>query len=314
MTRLPSGPRPWAVVLAGGEGSRLRPLVERIHSDGRPKQYAVLMGERSLLRRTLDRTALAIPPERTVVVTTRAHAAYFAGEFADPGAAKVLVQPRDRGTAAGILLPLYWIWWRDPEAIVAIFPSDHFVSDDAGFMRHVADLFPAASRHADRILLVGVEPDSPDPGYGWIEAGAVLDRGPAGDIRTVERFVEKPSTAEARSLVERGALWNTFVLVARASTLVRASRRALPEMSDRLRRLRAFVDTPAEARVLETAYMLSPAANFSQSVLASSARQLAVSRLPAMAWSDWGTPERVIETLRREGIVPPWLRELASSA
>ena len=181
-------------------------------------------------------------------------------------------------------------------------------------MGHVSALFPAASRHSDRILLVGVEPDSPDSGYGWIDAGAVLDKGPAGDIRTVERFVEKPTSAEARSFFERGALWNTFVLVARVSTLVRASRRALPEMSDRLRRLRAFVDTPAEAQVLETAYMLSPAANFSQSVLASSARQLAVSRLPAMAWSDWGTPERVIETLRREGIVPPWLRELASSA
>jgi len=314
VSRFSADARPWAIVLAGGEGSRLRPLVERIHSDGRPKQYAVLTGERSLLRQTLDRTALAIPPERTVVVTTRAHAAYFSGEFADPGAAKVLVQPRDRGTAAGILLPLFWIWWRDPEAIVAIFPSDHFVSDDARFMGHVSALFPAVCRHPDRILLVGVEPDSPDAGYGWIEPGAVLERSSAGDVRTVDRFVEKPSPAEARAVFERGALWNTFVLVGRASTLVRASRRALPEMSDRLRRLRAFVDTPAEAQVLETAYMLSPAANFSQSVLAASARRLAVSRLPAMAWSDWGTPERVIETLRREGIAPPWLRELAPSA
>ena len=314
MTRFPASARPWAVVLAGGEGNRLRPLVERIHSDGRPKQYAVLMGERLLLRRTLDRTALAVPPERTVVVTTRAHAPYFAGEFADPGAAKILVQPRDRGTAAGILLPLYWIWWRDPEAIVAIFPSDHFVSDDASFMRHVAALFPAASRQPDRILLVGAEPDSPDAGYGWIESGVALEKSPVGDIRLVERFVEKPSAAEAQSFFEGGALWNTFVMVARVSTLLRAGRRALPEMSDRLRRLRAFVDTPAEAQVLETAYMLSPAANFSQSVLASATRQLAVSRLPAMTWSDWGTPERVIETLRREGIAPPWLRELAPSA
>jgi mannose-1-phosphate guanylyltransferase len=314
VTRSPATARPWAIVLAGGEGSRLRPLVERIHSDGRPKQYAVLMGERSLLRQTLDRTALSIPPERTVVVTTRAHAPYFAREFSSPDTAKILVQPRDRGTAAGILLPLLWVWWRDPDATVAIFPSDHFVSDDSAFMRHVAALVPAAGRHGDRILLVGVEPDSPDAGYGWISAGASLEKGAAGEIRLVERFVEKPSPAEARSFFESGALWNTFVLVARASTLVRASRRALPELAERLRRVRPFLDTPAEAQALETAYTLSPGGNFSQSVLGSSARQLAVSRLPAMTWSDWGTPERVIETLRREGIAPRWLSELASSA
>src|SRR5262245_24986085 len=89
VNRSPAAARPWAIVLAGGEGSRLRPLVERIHPDGRPKQYAVLTGERSLLRQTLDRTALAIPPERTVVVTTRSHAPHFAREFSSPGAARI---------------------------------------------------------------------------------------------------------------------------------------------------------------------------------------------------------------------------------
>src|SRR6516225_7631286 len=111
-SRSSGGNSAWAIVLAGGEGTRLRPLVERIHADSRPKQYAVLVGERSLLRQTLDRVALAIPAERTLVVMTRAHDRFFPAEFSGPGAPTVLVQPSDRGTAAGILLPALRIAWR----------------------------------------------------------------------------------------------------------------------------------------------------------------------------------------------------------
>jgi mannose-1-phosphate guanylyltransferase len=313
-TRTSGGNSAWAIVLAGGEGTRLRTLVQRIHADGRPKQYAVLVGERSLLRQTLDRVALAVPPERTLVVMTRAHDRYFPAEFSGPGAPTVLVQPSDRGTAAGILLPALRIAWRDPNATVAVFPSDHFVVDDGAFMRHVVSLLPVVDRHPDLIVLVGAAPDSAEPGYGWIEPGPPVDEAPSGQVCAVRRFVEKPSPTEARAFLENGSLWNTFVMLARARTLVEAGRRALPEMVERLARIRPFVDTPAEGRAVERAYRLSSPSNFSQSVLASAPARLAVSRLPALAWSDWGTPERVIATLRREGLAPAWLRELATTA
>ncbi|HWM78355.1 MAG TPA: sugar phosphate nucleotidyltransferase, partial [Methylomirabilota bacterium] len=99
----------WAIVLAGGEGVRLRALTRRLYGDDRPKQYAALVGARSLLRQTLDRVGLLIPPERTVVVTLASHARYVEAELRGAPRPHVLAQPYDRGTAAGIFLPAHWI-------------------------------------------------------------------------------------------------------------------------------------------------------------------------------------------------------------
>lgn len=301
-------------MLAGGEGKRLRPLVERIHPDGRPKQYAVLVGSRSLLRQTLDRTARLVPPERTVVVTTRSHSPFFSAELPEADGPTLVVQPRDRGTGAGVLVPAYWIARRDPQAWVAVFPSDHFVGDDEAFTTHVADLALAAARHPDRIHLLGAQPEAPETGYGWIEPGAALDRLPAGGLRRVARFWEKPTAEVASACMARGGLWNTFVMVARASTLIDAGLRALPDLAERLARIAPVIGSERDAAMLDAAYLRAPSANFSADVLAVMPSMLAVSKLPPITWSDWGTPDRVITTLRREGIAPAWLRELAPTA
>lgn len=300
--------RLWSVVLAGGEGTRLRPLVQRIHSDNRPKQYAVIVGSRSLLRQTLDRIALGIPPERTVVVATRAHERFFASEFS--GIAKLLVQPVARGTAAGILLPAQWISCIDPTATVAVFPSDHFIADDAAFMREIHRVAGFAERNPERIFLIGARPDSPETGYGWIEPGSEFGD---GDIHLVNRFWEKPSPETAKACMERGCLWNTFVMVAKVSAIVEAGRRALPLLHERLTQIRPSWGTEAEGRSIERAYRSIPEANFSDSVLAAFPSLLAVATLPVLTWSDWGTPERVLESLRHEGLAPNW-RELAPTA
>jgi mannose-1-phosphate guanylyltransferase len=302
----------WAVILAGGEGMRLRPLVRRMLGADRPKQYVRLFGEQTLLRQTLDRVSLAIPEERTLVVTVRRHAGYIAEEFSGGTHPRILAQPLDRGTAAGVLYPAHWIAWRNPEATVAIFPSDHFLLGETSFMAHVAEVVAWVEKHPERLVLLGAPPSSPEVEYGWIEPGEALGDVSTGPVRAVRQFWEKPSVARARACLESGHLWNTSVLVGKVATLVQTGWQALPGLSDRLAHIEPFVGTPEEADAVRQAYELMPRANFSKDVLEAAGDALAVSRLPRIVWSDLGSPHRVMEALTRMRIRPEWALQAAT--
>ncbi len=306
--------RLWAIVLAGGEGVRLRSLVRLVCGENRPKQYVPLLESRSLLQQTLDRVALRIPTEQTVIVTMRGHARCMPDPFHNRQGPQVLTQPENRGTAAGVLLPAHWIAWRDPEATVAVFPSDHFVLGEATFMEHVAGVAEWIDRHPDRLCLLGVQPSGPETEYGWIEPGEALDEARTGPISHVRRFWEKPSDVTAQACLARGALWNTLVMVAKVATLVDAGYQHVPAMSDRLGHIEPFEGSEEEPWAMQQAYALMPTANFSRAVLEPCPPYLAVSSLPRITWSDLGTPRRVLAVIQRLRVRPPWLRTRAGLA
>jgi mannose-1-phosphate guanylyltransferase len=307
------GRGPWAVVLSGGEGARLRPLVRRVLGLERPAQYVPLLGPRSLLGQTLDRVALGVSPERTIVVTVRSHTAHIAEEFHRCAAPPyVLVQPEDRGTAAGALYPAHWIGWRHPEATVAIFPSDHFVLGEASLMAQVLAASRALDRHAERIALLGAPAAAPGGEDGWIEPGEPLDGD--GGLSAVRRLRASPPDSPAPSAEATDGLWNTAIVVARVRALVRLGEIALPDLSRRLAGIGRFAGGDEEPAAVHQAYALMPRARLVGDLLAPRPERLAVWPLQRVTWSDLGSARRVSEVLTRARVRPSWAKPVDPSA
>jgi mannose-1-phosphate guanylyltransferase len=301
-------PSLWSIILAGGQGMRLRRLVRRIHGEERPKQFAMVTSGRSLLRETLERTSALAPAERTVIVTRADHVQYLEEQGRErTSAPHVLPQPADRGTAAGVLLPAQWIHAHDPDALVAVFPSDHLVVEGRRFIAHVAEVAAAVRTNPDWVVLLGAQADWPETEYGWIEPDRVCGSTSSGPISTVARFWEKPGPTVAKTLLARGCLWNTFVIVATSRRLLELGERHVPELSARLAQLHQFFGTPHERWALGQAYASAPSANFSRDVLEPGQAELMVARMPELTWSDLGTPQRVFRAVRELGLRPPWL-------
>lgn len=287
----------WAVILAGGDGTRLRPLTRVIAGDERPKQFCAILGEETLLDQTRSRVARAVRPERTLFVLTRKHERFYDPALAGVPRERLVVQPRNAGTAPAILYSLLRMSKADPSSAAAFFPSDHYFSDDAAFMSHVETAFEATRARDDMVILLGIEPEGPEGEYGWIEpvpAGLTKN---TDELRWVRRFWEKPSPGFARGLMERGCLWNSFVMVGRVSAFLKMIGRAAPELFAGFSAVGQAIHTPGEERAMTELYSRLGEVNFSQHVLAARPPSLAVLRVGGLTWSDLGKPQRVLAAM-----------------
>lgn len=287
----------WGLVLAAGEGSRLAGWARDGEGRPAPKQFCALGGERTLLEQTHERIRRSVARSRTVTVVAAAHRRHWSGLLERPLADNLVVQPENRGTAAGILLPLLEILQRDPNARVVICPSDHAVADERRFGAALTSAFAALERPLDRILLLGIEPDTSDGEYGWIvPAGPECSCGRPG---AVERFVEKPDRALAEQLGAAGAVWNSFWMVTRASSLAALYRERQPELWRTLGSARER-ERAGQANALAEAYRTLPALDFSRALLQGAERRLALVVVPPCGWTDLGTPARLLRHRERQ--------------
>lgn len=293
----------WALILAGGEGARLQDLTRSIAGDVRPKQFCRLFGGKTLLRQTYDRIDPLFPRDQKLFVVTRTHERFYSDELDGSDNTRVLVQPQSRGTGLAITAGIFRILQTQPDAIVAVFPSDHYYSNEGAFRLAIKRALGFARTYSESIILLGAEAHSPEVEYGWIEPGPVVEELPAGQLLRVNRFWEKPSLSQAETLLDAKCLWNTFVMIG-------TGRAFLDLLNSRIPAVVRHVSDALSIGDLEAAYRGVRTVDFSQEVLGQRPDRLLVVRDAASGWADLGNSARVIDTLVRNRIDTDWLNEL----
>ena len=301
----------WAIILAGGEGSRLRHWTIDRFGESRPKQYCAFMGARSMFDHTMRRAIALVGGRRVVSVIGHGHSRYL-GSLAE-ARGYIIEQPANRDTAPGVFLPLTYVMAYDPEATVLVFPSDHFIRPNDRFLECMDRAAGIVEGRQERLVLVSAVPDRPEQEYGWIQPGEECG-GREEEARHVLRFHEKPDAETAARFYEEGYLWNTLNMAVKAKTLWSMGWGFHPDMMDRFDRLRTAIGSPKETEVLASIYSEMPEVNFSKGILERAAGRAVVVPMTGVEWSDWGQPDRIQETLRRQGAALPPLAAPAPSA
>src|SRR6185369_13471822 len=300
----------WAVILAGGDGTRLQSMTRVITGDNRPKQFVPVIGGSTLLNQTRRRVALSIEPSQTLIVVTQKHRRFYKSLAEEIPASLLLEQPVNKGTAPAILYALLRVAAKSPKAVVALFPSDHFFADDEEFMSHIDVALDAVEVQPETVMLLGITPTAPETEYGWIESEPSILSTVQRSITRVRKFWEKPSLNLATSLMDHGCLWNSFVMVGCVDALLKMTRAALPEMYADFAAIMPAFETANEHRTVAALYSRLDDSNFSHHVLAVRPGDLMVMRVGDVGWSDLGEPNRVLSALARLGMES----ELAMSA
>lgn len=307
----------WGLVLAAGDGKRLQPYIRETRGTDLPKQFVNFIGRRSMLEHTFARAEKLIPRRQIFTIVSKLHRCHREVErqLASRDAETVIDQPANKETGPGILLPLLHLRKRSPQAIVAVFPSDHFIIEEERFMDHVALAARSVAHDPSRIVLLAMEAQAPEAEYGYILPAASDGRLSLWGTRQAVKFVEKPNPRQARELISAGGLWNTMIMVFKVQTVLEMMQRLCPETYEHFAAMSTAIGTSAETAAVEALYREIEPMNFSKDFLEKVCDQMpaAINILPVLEvfWSDWGSPERIEEV--RALLERPRRQEIASN-
>jgi mannose-1-phosphate guanylyltransferase len=304
----------WGVILAGGEGVRLKSLTRFVSGEDTPKQFCRLLGGKSLLAQTTQRISRTICSGHTVYVLLNSHERFYSKELRNVPPAHMVVQPCNRGTLPAILSSLIHIIRQDKNAVVGFFPSDHHYTEEGRFVSGVGLAFNAAESNPETVILLGVAANHAETEYGWIEAAPAMSTESRDGLLKVKRFWEKPSTRTAKELLERGCVWNTFVMIGRAQAFLDLIRAGAAHIYQAFERLLGLPESVSTNDRLNAIYQCVATADFSKLVLSGAADRLGVWCLGDVGWSDLGDPRRVMTVLDETGITNEWMNSWRTRA
>ncbi|MBI2361226.1 MAG: mannose-1-phosphate guanylyltransferase [Deltaproteobacteria bacterium] len=292
----------YGVIIAGGKGTRFWPLSRPAY----PKQLLRIFGEKSLIQQTVDRVSPLFGRTRLLVVTVSGHDKAIRRELGLLPTANFLIEPRGNNTAPCIGLAAIELSARDPEGIMVVLPADHWVADAQAFARALKVAIKLAETH-DALVTLGIKPEYPETGYGYILRGKKVPGSPGASAFHVRGFKEKPSLPKARQLLRSGALWNSGIFVWRARTILGAIERYAPSLFAGLHRIMAAggglgIASPRLRAVVRREYRKMPNVSIDYAVLEKAGSENKVLTVAArFGWSDVGNWAAVHRMLAKDG-------------
>ena len=281
----------YAIIMAGGGGTRLWPLSRQ----ARPKQLLRLVDEGSLFQIAVNRLSGILPLERIFVVTVAELAAELKGQCPAIPEENYIIEPMPRGTASVVGLGAVALQHHDPQAVMAVLTADHFIGNVERYHQLLSAAYYAAQD--DYLVTLGITPNRPATGYGYIQTGEHLGAYGGLEVYRVLSFKEKPDEAQARAMLESGDhAWNSGMFVWKTKNILAEFERQMPELSAQLSDIAAGWGTPQEAEIIARIWPTLVPQTIDYGIM-EGARQVIVIPAPSLDWKDVGTWDSLFEVI-----------------
>lgn len=280
----------YAVIMAGGVGSRFWP----VSTPDNPKQFHDMLGTgQSLIQQTFNRLSTLIPSDQILIATNKRYKDLVMEHLPDVTENQVLLEPAMRNTAPCILYSALKIADQNRDAVMIVAPSDHFIEDEAEFVRNVKSAFEACQNN-DILMTLGIKPSGPNTGFGYIQFGDV-----DGDVKKVLNFTEKPDLETAEKFLAQGDyLWNAGIFIWSVKSILSSFKSSLPDMCALFEGGASSWNSDSEARFIEENYPKSENISIDYGIM-EKARNVYVTGVE-IGWNDLGTWGSLYDKLEKD--------------
>lgn len=280
----------YAVIMAGGVGSRFWPM----STEQFPKQFHDMLGTGStLIQNTVSRFEKIIPAENILIATNKKYENLVLEQLPKISPKQLLLEPAMRNTAPCILYSAFKIYQENPDGIMVIAPSDHWIEEEPEFLKNIKTAFNFCTEN-DALLTLGIQPTFPNTGYGYIQF-----ENSENELKKVKKFTEKPNFEIAVQFLESGDyLWNAGIFVWSVKSILKAFKTHLPEMYALFSKGESNYNTPLEKQFIETNYAFSENISIDFGIMEKASN---VFVLPVnFKWNDLGTWSSLYSELKKD--------------